>query len=209
MGLVNYYRGFVPGASSILSPLYERLKKNNKWSWTDLENQALNTIKQLLASEQVLAHFNPNAKIILTVDASPSGLGAILSLIGEDGCEKPISFASRTLNNAERRYSQIQKEATAIIFGVRRFHQYLYGRSTPFVLRTDHKPLLSIFGPHKGIPEVSANRLQRYAIFLNGYNYTIEYVKSADNSADYLSRASLPDAAAAGRGAGLQQEADL
>ncbi|CAB3254664.1 unnamed protein product [Arctia plantaginis] len=126
-------------------------------------------------------------------DASPSGLGAILSQIGSDGVERPVSFASRTLNTAEKRYSQIQKEATAIIFGVRRFHQYLYGRATPFILRTDHKPLLSIFGPHRGVPEVSANRLQRYAMFLSGYNYTIEYIRSADNSADYLSRASLPD----------------
>jgi hypothetical protein len=86
------------------------------------------------------------------VDASPSGLGAILSQIDSDQQEKPVDFASRTLNSAEKKYSQIQKEATAIIFGVRRFHQYLYGRSSPFVLRTDHKPLLSIFGPNKGIP---------------------------------------------------------
>lgn len=203
LGLVNYYRCFVPGASCILSPLYELLKKGSKWCWSKREDEVFNKIKTYLASEQVLTHFDVNAKIILTVDASPSGLGAILSQIDKDGHEKPISFASRTLNNAERRYSQIQKEATAIIFGVRRFHQYLYGRSLPFVLRTDHKPLLSIFGPHKGIPEVSANRLQRYALFLSAYNYTIEYIKSADNSADYLSRASLAAAPAAedeGRG---------
>lgn len=213
LGLVNYYRCFVPGASCILSPLYELLKKSNKWCWSHSEDEAFNKIKKILASDQVLTHFNPHAKIILTVDASPNGLGAILSQISEDGIEKPISFASRTLNNAERRYSQIQKEATAIIFGVRRFHQYLYGRSIPFVLRTDHKPLLSIFGPHKGIPEVSANRLQRYALFLSGYNYSIEYIKSADNTADYLSRASLPNVIAhdaGGTGAGTQhEEADL
>lgn len=84
---------------------------------------------------------------------------------------------------------------------MRRFHQYLYGRANPFTLRTDHKPLLSIFGPHRGIPEVSANRLQRYAIFLSAYNYIIEYVRSADNSADYLSRACAPDS---GRAAGAR-----
>nr|XP_034838819.1 uncharacterized protein K02A2.6-like [Maniola hyperantus] len=205
LGLVNYYRSFVPSASTILSPLYDLLKKGVKWNWGQLHSKAFNTIKRLLASDQVLTHFNPNAKVILTVDASPSGLGAILSQIGSDGTEKPVAFASRTLSVAEKHYSQIQKEATAIIFGVRRFHQYLYGRADPFVLRTDHKPLISIFGPHKGIPEVSANRLQRYAMFLSGYNYTIEYVRSQDNSADYLSRASLPTPASGGSGPGAAE----
>ncbi|XP_049866275.1 uncharacterized protein K02A2.6-like [Pectinophora gossypiella] len=193
LGLVNYYRNFVANASSILSPLYDLLKKRTKWTWDQVHMDAFKTIKKLLASEQVLTHYNQDAKLILTVDASPTGLGAILSQVDDDGIERPISFASRTLNTAEKHYSQIQKEATAIIFGVRRFHQYLYGRSIPFTLRTDHKPLISIFGPYKGIPEVSANRLQRYAIFLGGYNYVIEYIRSADNSADFLSRASLPE----------------
>lgn len=193
LGLINYYRNFVPGASSLLSPLYNLLHKDSKWCWTTEHDNAFNKIKQLLASDKVLAHFNPQATLILTVDASSNGLGAILSQIDDSGEERPISFASRTLNKAEQRYAQIQKEATAIIFGVRRFHQYLYGRSVPFVLRTDHKPLISIFGPYKGIPEISANRLQRYALFLSAYNYSIEYIKSADNSADYLSRASLPE----------------
>ncbi|KAJ0171393.1 hypothetical protein K1T71_012943 [Dendrolimus kikuchii] len=189
LGLTNYYRNFVPDASSILNPLYNLLNKKTKWEWTSIHNEAFNKIKNSLASDNTLAHFNPNAKLILTVDASPSGLGAILSQVDETMIERPISYASRTLTAAEKNYAQIQKEATAIIFGVRKFHQYLYGRSQPFVLRTDHKPLLSIFGPHKGIPEVTANRLQRYAIFLGAYNYNIEYINSKHNTADYLSRA--------------------
>lgn len=193
LGLVNYYRNFVPNASSILSPLYSLLQKGIKWNWNAEHDRAFTAIKQCLASDHVLAHFNPDAKIILTVDASPNGLGAILSQVGADGTERPISFASRTLSKAEKRYAQIQKEATAIVFGVKRFHQYLYGRSVPFTLRTDHKPLLAIFGPYRGIPEITANRLQRYAIFLSAYNYNIEYISSADNSADFLSRASLPE----------------
>ncbi|XP_061715253.1 uncharacterized protein K02A2.6-like [Cydia pomonella] len=197
LGLVNYYRSFVPNASAILSPLYDLLKKGVKWCWTEEHDRAFAAIKQCLASEQVLAHFNPAADIVLTVDAGPHGLGAILSQIEADGTERPISFASRTLNAAEKRYSQLQKEATSIIFGIRRYHQYLYGRAVPFTLRTDHKPLLSIFGPYRGIPEVSANRLQRYAMFLSGYNYKIEYVRSADNNADFLSRACLPGPAGA------------
>ncbi|KAJ2953009.1 hypothetical protein O0L34_g7390 [Tuta absoluta] len=192
LGLTNYYRNFVPDASSILSPFYDLLHKNSKWEWTSTHEQAFNKIKNILSSDQVLVHYNADATIVLTVDAAESGLGAILSQVGSDGCERPISFASRTLTSAEKKYSQIQKEATAIIFGVRRFHQYLYGRADPFVLRSDHKPLISIFGPQNGIPVISANRLQRYAMFLSAYNYVIEYVRSSNNSADFLSRAPLP-----------------
>ncbi|KAL0902232.1 hypothetical protein ABMA27_000152 [Loxostege sticticalis] len=191
LGLINYYRNFVPDASSILSPLYNLLQKKCKWIWTSEHQQAFTKIKNILTSNQVLTHFDRDATIILTVDASPTGLGAVLSQICDDGVERPVSYASRTLTLAEKNYSQIQKEATAIIFGVRRFHQYLYGRADPFILKTDHKPLLAIFNPSRGIPEVSANRLQRYAMFLSAYNYKIEYVRSADNNADYLSRAPL------------------
>lgn len=190
LGIVNYYRLFIPNASMVLSPLYDLLQKGKKWEWTKNHDTVFSKIKTELSSDRVLAHFNCGAKLILTVDASPTGLGAILSQI-EEGKEKPISYASRVLTKAEKNYSQIQKEATAIIFGIRRYHQYLYGRSEPFVLRTDHKPLLSIFKPGKGIPEVTANRLQRYAIFMSAYNYIIEYVRSENNCADYLSRACI------------------
>lgn len=189
LGLTNYYRDFVPDASTVLSPLYELLTKNSKWEWNADHDESFKKIKMLLASDKTLAHYDQNATLILTVDASPCGLGAVLSQMCEDGLERPVSYASRTLTKTEKRYGQIQKEATAIIFGVRRYHQYLYGRSIPFILRTDHKPLITIFGPHKGIPEITANRLQRYAIFLSAYNYQIEYVRSDKNSADFLSRA--------------------
>lgn len=187
LGMVNYYRNFIRNASSILQPLHNLLQKNVPWQWTEEHAEAVSVIKRELASDTTLAHFNPEAQLILTVDASPTGLGAILSQI-ENNVEKPIAFMSRSLNPAEKRYSQIQKEATAIIFGIKKFHQYLYGRTVPFTLRTDHKPLISIFNPDKGIPEISANRLQRYAIFLSAYNFRIEYVSSVHNSADYLSR---------------------
>lgn len=189
LGLLNYYRAFIHDAASILNPLHKLLQKGVKWHWTSEQNSAFNRIKKGLASDSTLAHFDNNAKLILTVDASPVGLGAILSQIGANGIEQPVSYASRSLNPAEKKYSQIQKEATAIIYGVRKFHQYLYGRSEPFILRTDHKPLTVIFGKNRGIPDVTANRLQRYAIFLSAYNYSIEFINSASNTADFLSRA--------------------
>lgn len=133
LGLTNYYRNFIPDASSVLSPLYNLLNKNAKSEWTIAHDNAFIKVKNILSSDRTLAHFNPNARIILTIDASPTGLGAVLSQIDKDMIERPISYASRTLTPAEKNYAQIQKEATAIIFGVRQFHQYLCGSSQPFV----------------------------------------------------------------------------
>ena len=93
-----------------------------------------------------------------------------------NGEEKPIAFASRTLNKSERNYAQIEKEALSIIFGIKKFHQYLYGRK--FLLVTDHKPLVTLLGPKSGIPTLAAARLQRWAILLSAYQYEIEYLST-------------------------------
>ena len=162
--------------------------KKRQAIWGKLQNDAFTKIKQELISDRVLAHYNPELTTIVTADAGPAGLGAVLAQRQADGSERVVAYASRSLSKAERNYAQIQKEATAIVFAVKKFHHYLYGRTFPFTLRTDHKPLLSIIGTKKGIPELAANRLQRYALFLSAYNYNIEYVKGENNTADFLSR---------------------
>ena len=104
-----------------------------------------------------------------------------------DESEKPIAFASRTLSKAERGYSQLEKEALSIIFGAQKFHQYLYGRK--FTLVTDHKPLITILNPRKGIPSLATARLQRWALILASYQYEIEFKPTDKHSnADGLSR---------------------
>lgn len=98
-------------------------KRTIKWSWSTKHEEAFSKIKKYLASDKVLAHLlNANAIIILTADVFPNGLGAILSHVGVDGLERPISFASRILTTAEKKYSQIKIEATAIIKGIKSFH---------------------------------------------------------------------------------------
>lgn len=190
LGMVNYYRNFVPRASTILAPLNSLLREGTQWEWGEKQQQAFETIKKELCSERVLTHFDPSASLILTVDASPVGFAAVLSQVGRDRVEKPLAFASRSLSKSEENYSQLHKEATAIIFGIKKFHQYLYGREDPFILRTDHRPLLAIFGENKGISVMTAFRLIRYSIFLSAYNYRIQYISSKNNPvADYFSRA--------------------
>lgn len=104
--------------------------------------------------------------------------------------ERPIAFGFKTLTKSERIYATIDKEAKAIIFGITKFYDYLYGRE--FLLKTDHDPLVRIFGPKKGIPTMAARRLQRYANFLSTFTFKIEYVKSKDNCANGLSRLPIP-----------------
>ncbi|XP_049866919.1 uncharacterized protein K02A2.6-like isoform X1 [Pectinophora gossypiella] len=193
VGVVNYYRNFIPNASVIMSPLYDLLRADVNWEWGERQRSAVAAVKRELSSERVLTHFTPGAQLVLEVDAGPAGLGAVLSQQAPDGILRPLAFASRSLTASERNYSQIHKEATAVIFGVKRFHQYLFGVQTPFILKTDHRPLLTIFGKKNGISVTAALRLQRYAIILSAYNYTVQYITSKNNViADYFSRAPLP-----------------
>lgn len=189
-GMVNYYAKFIPRLSILMSPLYAMLKKDARFVWTNKCASAFEAIKKVIVSDQVLVHFDPSKPIVLSCDASQVGVAAALSHSFPDGSLRPIAFASRSLAKAEENYAMIDKEALAIFFGVKKFQQYLLGNA--FVLRTDHKPLLAIFGEHRGIPVMAASRLQRWAFFLSGFNYSIQYINGISNQpADYLSRAPL------------------
>ena len=132
-------------------------------------------------------HFNPFLPIRIACDASNVGIEAVLFHRYEDGSERPVANSSKTLSQTQRNYSQIQKEALSIVFALRKFHHFLYGRK--FILVTDHKPLLSLFGPTKTTPQLAANRLARWALMFSEYEYTVEYRKTSDHgNADALSR---------------------
>ena len=111
------------------------------------------TAKHLLCEGSMLVHYDVKKPIKLFCDASAYGLGACLTLLMPNGDVRPIAYASQRLTGPEQNYAQVEREALAIIFGVCRFHQYLYGRS--FTLVTDHKPLCKILGEKEGIPPCS------------------------------------------------------
>jgi len=188
LGLVTFYGKFVKNLATIASPLYSLTAKEVPWNWSAKCQEAFDRIKAEITKETFLVHYNKDLPVKLVCDASQVGLGAVLAHVMEDGTERPIAFASRLLNKAEQRYSQIEKEGLALVYGVKKFHIYLYGRKT-FTLVTDHKPLLAILGPKKSLPELVAARLHRWSITLAAYNYDIEYRSTAKmGNADALSR---------------------
>ena len=190
IGVLSHYRRFLPNISTTLSPLYALLYKGAKWNWDVEQRNAFKIAEEKLANSSLLVHFDQFKPIVLHCDASSSGLGASLGHKMNDGSIRPIAFASRTLLPAEKNYSQIDKEALAVIFGIKRFHQYIWGRR--FDIFTDHKPLLSLLGENKGIEQMCSPRMQRWALILSAYTYNIQYLPGVQNStADALSRLPL------------------
>ncbi|KAL5473475.1 hypothetical protein EMCRGX_G027964 [Ephydatia muelleri] len=196
LGLVNYYGKFIKNLFELAAPLNQLLQKTVKWSWTSSCQQSFQALKKALTSAEVLCHYNPRLPLSLACDASSVGIGAVIFHTFGNGAEKPIAYASRTLTTTEKKYSQIEREALGIVYGLKKFHQYLYGRK--FTLITDHKPLVTIFGPTASLSIMAASRMQRWALILSGYYYTIQYKPTAQHgNADALSRlpqVTTPDA---------------
>uniref|UniRef100_A0A8C6Y7Z4 Gypsy retrotransposon integrase-like protein 1 n=1 Tax=Naja naja TaxID=35670 RepID=A0A8C6Y7Z4_NAJNA len=190
LGLINFYHMFLPHKASIAEPLHRLLDKNAVWIWGRKEQSAFNSIKRLITSDAVLIQFSENLPVVLTCDASPFGVG-VLSHRLPSGREAPIAFYSRTLSKAERNYSQLDKEALAVVAAVKKFHEYLYGRS--FTIVTDHKPLLGIVAGDKPTPNILSPRMLRWTEFLAAYSYKLIHRPGKDiGHADALSRCPLP-----------------
>ena len=166
LGMVNYYRKFIPNLAGKLHPLYSLLKNGTKWNWSVDCAQVFDKIKTLLVQAPVLVHYIPKLPLRLAGDVSSYGIGAALSHVNSTGQEHPIAFISHTLSASEKNYSQIEKEALSLIVGIHKFHKYLYGRH--FTLVTDHHPLTALFDPKNGVPALAAGQLQCWALFLLG-----------------------------------------
>ncbi|XP_062404761.1 uncharacterized protein K02A2.6-like [Sardina pilchardus] len=191
LGMINYYGRFLPDLSTVLAPLHSLLKAGVTWGWGSQQHVAFQRSKDLLSASTLLVHYDPQRPLIITCDASPYGVGAVLSH-SMDGTERPVCFASRSLSAAEKNYSQLEREALAVIFAVKKFHQYVYGRG--FTIQTDHKPLLGLLGELKSIQPAASPRLQRWALLLAQYQYVLAYKPGPSiANADGLSRLPLPE----------------
>lgn len=186
LGLVNYYRKFIPKFSEICRPINNLLKKGIKFEWTKECQTAFEVLREKLINPPVLIMPDFTKPFIITTDASDTAIGAILSQ-GEIGEDRPNSYASRSLNAAERNYSTIEKEQLAMVWGTNNYRPYVLGRK--FTIVTDHKPLLWAFK----IKDASS-RITRWRLKLEEYDYTIVYKAGKNNTnADALSRIPYDD----------------
>ena len=181
LGKVGYYGRFIDHLATIAKPLFALKKKRVTWKFEDAEKQAFDLLKARLCTAPVLRHPDFERQFILSTDASGYGLGAVLSQEFDDG-EHPISYASTTLQDEHTRYAVIEREGLALCWGISHFEEYLLGK--PFVVYTDHKPLLSLL-----TKDQCNKRLQNYALKLQHFKFEIKYRKGSENSnADALSR---------------------
>ncbi len=178
LGMITYISRFIPNLATIAAPLRELTKKNQSWKWGEPEQTSFDTLKDIIMKQEVMAYFDPNKDTKLLVDASPVGMGAILTQNN-----RVISYASRAMSSVESRYSQTEREALAIYWGCNHFRIYLSGRHVEVV--TDHKALIHIFSKVKSKPPP---RIERWLMKLQDYHISVVYAPGKSNPADYMSR---------------------
>ena len=184
LGMANYSAQFIKDFATITEPLRRLTCKDTQFKWTEEHQESYETLKAALTASPVMSYFDITKETQVLVDASPVGLSAILAQRKPGTSEsKIIAYASRALTDTETRYSQTEKEALAIVWGIEHFHIYLYG--APFILYTDHKPLELIYGNPLSKPPA---RIERWMLRLQQYNFSVVYKAGIENPADYLSR---------------------
>ena len=147
LGMANYSSKYIRDFATLTAPLRELTRKDVRFEWTQKHQAAFEKLKTTLATAPCMSYFDKKKETFVVVDASPVGVSAILSQkpkSGDTNNQQIIAYASRALTDTEKRYSQTEKEALAIIWVVEHFHLFLFG--SEFTLVTDHKPLEIIYG---------------------------------------------------------------
>ena len=184
LGVVNYVRKFIPDMATVTKPIRDLLRKDVQFNWSFEHDEAFKKLKGLLSAAPVLAFYNVKKPVTVSCDASQFGLGAVLLQEGQ-----PIAYASRALTDTECRYAQIKKELLAVVFGLEKFNQYVYGKCVD--VESDHKPLEAI--SKKPLCHAPP-RLQRMLLRLQKYDFTLKYKPGKEMTiADTLSRAYTTD----------------
>ena len=186
LGMAQFSAPYIVGFAEITAPLRKLTKLTASWEWGQEQEKAFKRLKTSLSDQAVLSYYEVGLPCRLTVDAGPKGIGLILSQKKKKGWQA-VACHSRSLTDAEQRYSQLEREALAIRWGCERCYQYLIG--SQFTVVTDHKPLLPMINnPHSRPPL----RIERWLMYLQQFDFQLEYGKGIENTADYLSRHYLP-----------------
>ena len=181
LGLCSYYRRFVQGFSEIASPLHELTKKNHRFGWTTECEDSFKLLKEKLVSSPILAMPVDDGQYFLDTDACDVGIGAVLSQ-EQNGCERVIAYASRSLSKSERNYCATRKELLAVVFFLKQYRCYLLGRHIK--IRTDHAALRWL----KNTPEPIGQQA-RWLEIMEEYDYEIIHrAGRLHQNADALSR---------------------
>ena len=167
LGLASFYRRLIPKFADLAKPLMEVTRKETEFIWEERQETAFQSLKEKLCSSEVLAYPDFKSDFILTTDASKVGVAAILSQ-AQNGVERPLSYASMQLNRAEQNYSASEMEMLAVVWALREYRCYLYGRH--FIVRTDHAALTFL---HKFAGNNA--RLLRWSLRLAEYDFTVQY----------------------------------
>ena len=182
LGFISFSSRFLPNCATTAEPLRKLTRQDITWKWGKEENKAFEALKSQFVEASMMAFYDKNAPTEVVTDASPVGLEAIL-VKERQGVKRAVAFASRSLSEVERRYSQTEKEALAVVWRCERLSLYLLGLES-FQLVTDCKALEVIYGP-KSKPSA---RVERWVLRLMPFKYTVRHVPSSQNIADCLSR---------------------
>lgn len=179
LGMLAYVSKYIPHVSQETAQLRNLIKRDVPWLWDENVEQSYQRLKEILIKNPVLQYFDVNKPVTLSVDASKDGLGSVLLQNN-----LPVAYASKSLNDTEKSYAQIEKETLAICFACERFCHYIYGKKV--IVESDHKPLEFIF--KKSLNECPA-RLLRMRLKLQKYDLEIKYKPGKELLlADALSR---------------------
>ena len=183
LGLCGFLRSYIPNFSSVAAPLTDATRKGepNEVRETEVRVRAFENLKKALCSEAILKLPDLEKDFYLQTDSSQDALGAVL-FQDHGGNRFPVAYASKKLNEAQRNYSTIEREALAVYWGIHKYSEFLMGRH--FYLLTDHAPLTYL-----NTAKFQNARVMRWSLALQSYRFSVLYIKGKDNfGADYMSR---------------------
>ncbi len=180
LGLAGYSSRFIPQFASISEPLRRLTRKDAKFHFETEQKKVFKILKDKLAEATTLAYFNKDAPMKVIADAGPKGIRAVL-VQDQRGGMVPVCYVSRSLTEYEKRYSQTEREALALVWACEQLYPYMYGRK--FDLVTDHKALEAIYSPHSK----PCARIERWVLRLQPYDFRVIHITGTHNIADPLS----------------------